>query len=311
MGSVHGHLQGLDAGHWGPPSPSIMHARYALTPAVIIGSAASVTAAAAPIGKEESPVHLSPGVVRPPSPKAPAPATDVILALVAIVVLATIVYFWRRNALIPRANHLQRARTGSDGEGWQAQSSGGAAEPGISGGWRSVLSEEDPEPVQQTISAPKITGNQGSRLYRGEVSTMAAPLDGKSALAFRLRTHDASGSPLPILHVEMPLTRKRLIGGLARGDEVEFEGHLDHKGIVRTKKIRNLTTRTSVTTKLNNMLFVNGLFGLLFFFGFALAVVGFFLSGRSGASPIFAIGLGLTVVSFLLAVLFGIIGSLF
>ena len=155
-----------------------------------------------------------------------------------------------------------------------------------------------------------MTGDPGTRMYRGEVSAMAASNDGKSALAFRMRSHDESGNPLPILHVEMSLTRKRLIGRLAPRDEVEFEGRMDRKGIVRTEKIRNRTTGIWVTTKLNKTLFMGLLFALLIIFSFGLIIFGM-VSSRGGPSPLIFVGFGVFFFTGFIAMLSGIFRQMF
>lgn len=65
-------------------------------------------------------------------------------------------------------------------------------------------------------------------------------------LTFQIIQYDNSGNRLPPIPVE--IRGKNIIGIIREADKLKFRGHRNRQQIVRTKKVRNITTGSTVKT---------------------------------------------------------------
>ena len=111
-------------------------------------------------------------------------------------------------------------------------------------GWHYPPAPHSEQPPRSFWS--RFWGDSGpiSGEVRGNVQPWRRTAFGLSVWTFRLQRHDDAGNELPVLQVEM--RGKRLKAPIIDGDSVEVYGKVKQGKLLRTRRVRNLTTGLKV-----------------------------------------------------------------
>jgi hypothetical protein len=134
------------------------------------------------------------------------------------------------------------------------------------------------------------------RLWRARTTVYVGEVGPCHSNRFRLQRYDRTGSPLPLLPVEM---RGRFKGELCPQDRVKVYGWWSRRRrSVQVRQIDNLTTGVTVTRASSLGIRFQLLLQLCALLGFAIAVFGIYDSlRRHGFSPLPFVGVGILFAS--------------